>query len=139
MSVFRQPSGYVNGNTIDPAGRLISCSQGDRQVIRTEYDGIRTVLASHLDGRRLNSPNDVVVHSDGSIWFTDPPYGITSNYEGHAAKQELDGCYVYRIAPDGALMLGAGETVMGQTERFISDADCRGLYIPAPVAQAQVA
>ncbi|MGZ0148402.1 SMP-30/gluconolactonase/LRE family protein [Kribbella sp. WER1] len=101
VSVFRQPSGYVNGNTIDRAGRLISCSQGDRRVVRTEYDGSLTVLASHLDGRRLNSPNDVVERSDGSIWFTDPPYGITSNYEGYAAAQELDGCHVYRIGPDG--------------------------------------
>ncbi len=101
VSVFREPSGYVNGNTLDAQGRLISCSQGDRQVVRTEYDGPRTVLASHLDGRRLNSPNDVVVKRDGSVWFTDPPYGITSNYEGHRAEQELDGCHVYRIAPDG--------------------------------------
>ena len=109
VSVFRQPSGYVNGNTIDREGRLISCSQGERQVVRTEYDGTRTVLASHLDGRRLNSPNDVVVKRDGSVWFTDPPYGITSNYEGHAAEQELDGCHVYRIAPDGALSVVADD------------------------------
>ena len=115
VSVFRQPSGYVNGNTIDRAGRLISCSQGDRQVLRTEYDGSRTVLASHLGSsgsrRRLNSPNDVVERSDGSIWFTDPPYGITSSYEGHAAEQEIDGCHVYRIDPDGTLTVVADDFI----------------------------
>ncbi len=115
VSVFRQPSGYVNGNTIDRAGRLISCSQGDRQVVRTEYDGSRTVLASHLGSsgsrRRLNSPNDVVERSDGSIWFTDPPYGITSSYEGHAAEQEIDGCHVYRIDPDGTLTVVADDFI----------------------------
>ncbi|MEU4396704.1 SMP-30/gluconolactonase/LRE family protein [Kribbella sp. NPDC023855] len=102
VSVFRQPAGYTNGNTLDAQGRLISCEQGNRRVTRTEADGSITVLASHLDGRRLNSPNDVVVRRDGSIWFTDPPYGITSNYEGHAAEQELDGCNVYRLSPDNA-------------------------------------
>jgi len=111
VSVFRQPSGYVNGNTLDREGRLISCSQGDRQVVRTEYDGSRTVLASHLDGRRLNSPNDVVVKSDGSVWFTDPPYGITSNYEGHAAEQEIDGCHVYRVGSDGVLTVVADDFI----------------------------
>ncbi|MFG1709361.1 SMP-30/gluconolactonase/LRE family protein [Nonomuraea sp. M3C6] len=96
---FRQPSGYANGNTLDREGRLITCEQGDRRVTRTEHDGSITVIADRWEGKRLNSPNDAVVHSDGSIWFTDPPYGILSNYEGVAAEQEIDGCHVYRVDP----------------------------------------
>jgi gluconolactonase len=96
---FRQPSGYVNGNTLDREGRLISCEHGNRRVTRTEHDGSITVIADRWEGKRLNSPNDVVVRSDGSVWFTDPPYGILSNYEGHAAEQEIDGCHVYRADP----------------------------------------
>jgi gluconolactonase len=96
---FRRPSGYVNGNTRDAQGRLISCEQGNRRVTRTEHDGSITVIADRWEGRRLNSPNDAVVKSDGSIWFTDPPYGITTDYEGQRAEQEIDGCHVYRADP----------------------------------------
>ncbi|KAB8196447.1 SMP-30/gluconolactonase/LRE family protein [Nonomuraea phyllanthi] len=96
---FRQPSGYVNGNTLDREGRLISCEHGNRRVTRTEHDGSVTVIADRWQGKRFNSPNDVVVRSDGSVWFTDPPYGILSNYEGWAAEQEIDGCHVYRADP----------------------------------------
>lgn len=96
---FRSPAGYANGNTLDREGRLISCEQGPRRITRTEHDGSITVLAERWQGKRLNSPNDVVVRSDGSIWFTDPPYGILSDYEGHRADQEIDGCHVYRIDP----------------------------------------
>ncbi|GAA3316707.1 SMP-30/gluconolactonase/LRE family protein [Nonomuraea dietziae] len=96
---FRQPAGYVNGNTLDREGRLVSCEHGARRVTRTEHDGSLTVLADRWRGRRLNSPNDVVVRSDGSVWFTDPPYGIESDYEGHRAEQEIDGCHVYRADP----------------------------------------
>ncbi|MFC4012860.1 SMP-30/gluconolactonase/LRE family protein [Nonomuraea purpurea] len=96
---FRVPSGYVNGNTLDREGRLISCEQGARRVTRTEHDGSITVIADRWEGKRLNSPNDVVVRSDGSVWFTDPPYGIIGNYEGVAAEQEIDGCHVYRVDP----------------------------------------
>ncbi|MEW9550161.1 SMP-30/gluconolactonase/LRE family protein [Nonomuraea sp. NPDC050783] len=96
---FRVPSGYVNGNTLDREGRLVSCEQGGRRVTRTEPDGTVTVIADRWAGKRFNSPNDVVVRSDGSIWFTDPPYGILSNYEGVAAEQEIDGCHVYRADP----------------------------------------
>ncbi|MBT9502046.1 MAG: SMP-30/gluconolactonase/LRE family protein [Burkholderiaceae bacterium] len=99
VSVFRQPSGYANGSTVDREGRLLSCEQGGRRVVRTEHDGRLTVLADRYQGRRLNSPNDLVVKSDGSIWFTDPPYGITSNYEGIQAEQEQPGCYVFRLDP----------------------------------------
>jgi len=99
VSVFRQPSGFANGNTVDLQGRLVSCAHQNRRVTRTEHNGAITVLASHYQGRRLNSPNDVVVKSDGSIWFTDPNYGIIADYEGSRAEQEQSGCHVYRIDP----------------------------------------
>ncbi len=99
VSVFRTPAGYSNGNTVDRQGRLITCEHGNRRVTRTEHDGSLTVLASHYGGKRLNSPNDAVVKSDGSIWFTDPAYGIDSDYEGHRAESEIGGCHVYRIDP----------------------------------------
>ncbi|MBB4184709.1 SMP-30/gluconolactonase/LRE family protein [Sinorhizobium terangae] len=104
-SVFRSPSNYVNGNTRDLQGRLISCEHGGRRVTRTEYDGRITVLADSYLGKRLNSPNDVVVRSDGSIWFTDPTYGIISDYEGHKAEPEQETRNVYRIDPvSGAIV-----------------------------------
>ncbi|MCB5176522.1 SMP-30/gluconolactonase/LRE family protein [Microvirga lenta] len=99
VGIFRAPSGYSNGNTVDRQGRLVTCEHGTRRVTRTEHDGSITVLASHYQGRRLNSPNDVVVKSDGSIWFTDPAYGIDSDYEGHKAESEIGACHVYRIDP----------------------------------------
>jgi gluconolactonase len=99
VSVFRHPSGYSNGNTVDRQGRLVTCEHGNRRVTRTEHDGSITVLASQYQGRRFNSPNDVVVKSDGSIWFTDPAYGIDSDYEGHRAESEIGACHVYRIDP----------------------------------------
>lgn len=102
VSVFRQPAMNTNGHTVDLHGRLVSCEHRGRCVSRTEHDGSRTVLAAHIDGKRLNSPNDVVVKSDGSIWFTDPSYGIDSDYEGDAAPSEIGACRVYRIAPDGS-------------------------------------
>ncbi len=95
--VFRNPAGYSNGNTVDREGRLVSCEHGNRRVTRTEQDGSITVLADEYDGKPLNSPNDVVVKSDGSIWFTDPPYGIDSDYEGHKAPVEQAGNFVFRI------------------------------------------
>lgn len=103
VSTFRQPAMNTNGHTVDREGRLVSCEHRGRCVSRTEHDGSRTVLASHVDGKRLNSPNDVVVKSDGSIWFTDPSYGIDSEYEGDAAPGEIGGSHVYRIAPDGSV------------------------------------
>ncbi|MEY2443860.1 MAG: gluconolactonase [Ilumatobacteraceae bacterium] len=99
VGVFRQPAGYSNGHTLDRQGRLVSCHHGLRQVTRTEHDGSITVLADRYEGKRLNSPNDVVVRSDDSIWFTDPAYGIDSDYEGHRAESEVGGCYVYRVDP----------------------------------------
>jgi gluconolactonase len=96
VGVFRRPSHYANGNTRDRQGRLITCEHDSRRVTRTEYDGTVTVLLDRVDGKRLNSPNDVVVKSDDSIWFTDPPFGIQGDYEGHRAAQELP-ARVYRI------------------------------------------
>ena len=93
------PSNNSNGHTRDREGRLVSCEHGARRVTRTEYDGSITVLADKYKGKRLNSPNDVVVKSDGSIWFTDPPYGILSDYEGHKAESEIGNNNVYRLDP----------------------------------------
>jgi gluconolactonase len=99
VSVFRHAAGNTNGHTRDREGRLVSCSHGNRRVERTEHDGSITVLASSYNGKPLNSPNDVVVKSDGTIWFTDPAYGIESDYEGNKSPQEQPGCYVYCLDP----------------------------------------
>ena len=98
VGIFRKPSDFANGNTRDRAGRLVTCEHGTRRVTRTEHDGSITVLADHYQGKRLNSPNDIVVKSDGSIWFTDPSFGILGNYEGYKAEPELP-TNVYRIDP----------------------------------------
>ncbi len=99
VSVFRHPSNNSNGNTVDRQGRLVSCEHGARRVTRTELDGRITVIADRFKGKRFNSPNDVVVKSDGSIWFTDPSYGILYDYEGGMAPMEQDCCNVYRVDP----------------------------------------
>lgn len=100
VSVYREPSNFTNGHTRDRQGRLISCEHGTRRVTRTEVDGSITVLADRFEGRRLNSPNDVVVKSDGTIWFTDPTYGIMSDYEGYRADPEQPTRNVYRLDPE---------------------------------------
>jgi gluconolactonase len=102
MTTYRQPSNFANGHTRDRQGRLVSCEHGTRRVTRTEYDGAMTVIADGYRGKRLNSPNDVVVASDGAIWFTDPHYGIGSDYEGVRSEQELP-CNVYRVDPSGTI------------------------------------
>ena len=102
VSAFRKPSGFANGNTRDHHGRLVTCEHGNRRVTRTEYDGSITVLADRFEGRRLNSPNDVVARPDGSVWFTDPPFGIGGHYEGEPAPAELPQ-NVYRLDPSGRL------------------------------------
>ncbi len=109
VGVFRQPSQYSNGHTVDRHGRLISCEQGTRRVTRTEHDGSITVLAAEFEGKRFNSPNDVVEHSDGSIWFTDPSYGIDSDYEGYRAESEIGACHVYRVDPSGEVRIAADD------------------------------
>ena len=95
-TAFRNPSGYSNGNTFDFEGRELSCEHGGRRVVRYEYNGTVTVIADQFEGKRLNSPNDIVVHPDGGIWFTDPPYGINGDYEGYRAAKELKEA-VYRV------------------------------------------
>ncbi|MCD2173408.1 SMP-30/gluconolactonase/LRE family protein [Rhizobium sp. C4] len=99
VSTFRQPSNNCNGNTVDNLGRLVTCEHLARRVTRTEFDGSVTVLADRFEGKRFNSPNDAVVKSDGTIWFTDPSYGILSDYEGERADEEIGGCHVYRHDP----------------------------------------
>jgi gluconolactonase len=98
VTVFRSPSNYSNGNFRDRQGRLLSCEHDTRRVTRTEYDGTITILADSYQGKKFNAPNDIVTHSDGAIWFTDPGYGIMSNYEGHKANFELPTA-VYRLDP----------------------------------------
>ena len=112
LSTYRAPSNYANGHTRDRQGRLVSCEHGTRRVTRTEHDGTITVLADRFDGKPLNSPNDVVVKSDGTIWFTDPHYGIMTDYEGFRAEQELP-CNVYRIDP-----------ARGRVEAVLTDFAC---------------
>lgn len=112
ISTFRSPSNYANGHTRDRQGRLISCEHGTRRVTRTELDGSITIIADGYQGKRLNSPNDVVVKSDDSIWFTDPHYGIMTNYEGYAAEQEQP-CHVYRVDPSS-----------GAIEAVVTDFEC---------------
>lgn len=102
LTTFRNPANYTNGHTRDRQGRLVSCEHGGRRVTRTEWDGSITVLADGYQGKRFNSPNDVIVASDGAVWFTDPHYGIMTDYEGFKAAEELP-CSVYRIAPDGTV------------------------------------
>lgn len=122
VGVFRADANFSNGNTRDPQGRLVTCEHGSRRVTRTEPDGTITVIADGYDGKRLNSPNDVVVKSDGTIWFTDPPYGIMSDYEGHKGEQEQDGCYVFRADPaSGELHMVADDFVKPNGLAFSPD------------------
>ncbi|MCG8693279.1 MAG: SMP-30/gluconolactonase/LRE family protein [Minwuiales bacterium] len=128
VSVFRQPSNNTNGHTRDWQGRLISCEHGTRRVTRTEYDGSITVLADGFDGKRLNAPNDAVVHpEDGAIWFTDPGYGSHMNYEGNKAPLELP-TNVYRIdAQSGAIEVVTDE--LGKPNGLCFSPDYKQLYI----------
>jgi len=112
VSVFREPSNNSNGNTVDNQGRLVTCEHLTRRVTRTEVDGSISIIAEQCGGKRLNSPNDVVVKSDDSIWFTDPAYGIDSDNEGDRAEPEIDGCHVYRVDASGAV-----ERIIGDMTR----------------------
>ena len=121
VSVFRAPSSNSNGHTVDRQGRLVSCEHLTRRVTRTEFDGTVTVLADSVDGRRLNSPNDVVVKSDGSVWFTDPTYGILMDYEGDRADSQIGACHVYRIDPLGDVTIAADDYVKPNGLAFSPD------------------
>jgi gluconolactonase len=126
-SLFRRPSHYANGNTRDREGRLVTCEMDSRRLVRTEYDGTITVLADSFDGKRLTGPNDVVVKSDGSIWFSDNGAGIRGNYLGHKAEAELP-YRVYRIdARSGALTVAVGD--MERPNGLAFSPDERRLYV----------
>ena len=128
VSVFRTETNFTNGNTRDRQGRLVSCVHGDRCVNRTEPDGSITIIADSYNGKKLNSPNDVVVKSDGTIWFTDPNYGIMSDYEGFKADMEQDACNVFCFDPDsGSLKIVADDFVKPNGLAFSEDE--RILYI----------
>ncbi|WP_426404759.1 SMP-30/gluconolactonase/LRE family protein [Streptomyces sp. R-07] len=136
VGVFRRSAGHTNGNTLDLQGRLITCEQGNRRVTRTEHDGTVTVLADRWQGKRLNSPNDAAVKSDGSIWFSDPDFGITSDYEGYRAESEIGANNVYRIDPgSGEVRLVADEfaapngLVFSHDERQLFVSDTRAGFI----------
>ena len=110
VSVFRQPSNNSNGNAVDHQGRLVTCEHLTRSVTRTEHDGSITIIADNYQGKRFNSPNDVTLKSDGSIWFTDPPYGILFDYEGKRASSEIGACHVYRVdAATGEVTIAASD------------------------------
>ncbi len=128
VSVFRERSNNSNGNTVDNQGRLVTCEHLARRVTRTNIDGSITVIADKHSGKRLNSPNDVVAKSDDSVWFTDPAYGIDTDYEGDRAPQEIDGCYVYRA--DGKTgALSAVVTDMVRPNGLAFSPDEKYLYI----------
>ncbi|MDW4498252.1 SMP-30/gluconolactonase/LRE family protein [Sulfitobacter sp. D35] len=127
LSVFRSDSQFNNGNTRDRQGRLVGCRHGTRDVVRTEIDGRLTVLADRFEGKRLNSPNDVVVSADGAIWFTDPTYGIISNFEGFRTEPEQATRNVYRLSPEGDL--AAVVTDFAQPNGLCFSPDETRLYI----------
>jgi gluconolactonase len=127
-SIFRAPAGNTNGHTVDRKGRLVSCEHGGRRVSRTQFDGSVITLADRYKGKKLNSPNDVVVKSDGSIWFTDPTYGIDSDYEGNKSESEVGSSFVYRIDPkSGAVTVVADDFVKPNGIAFSPDE--KELYI----------
>jgi gluconolactonase len=133
VSIYREPTNYANGNTRDRQGRLITCEHEGRRVIRTEYDGAITVLCDSYNGKRLNSPNDVVVASDGAVWFTDPPFGLLSFYEGRKDTQELPHG-VYRLDPHTGAPSLVADGIPGPNGLAFSP-DERLLYIVASRAE----
>ena len=144
VSVFRQPSGFANGHCRDREGRLIGCSHRHRRITRTELDGSVTTLADRYEGRRLNSPNDVVAHSDGAIWFTDPIYGISTDYEGGKQVSERPPA-VYRLDPaTGALaivaddFLGPNGLCLSPDERLLYVAETGPQFAPDPARHIRV-
>ncbi len=133
LTHFRRPSQFANGNTRDREGRLVTCEHGARRVTRTEHDGGITVLLDQFEGKRLNSPNDVVVKSDGTIWFTDPPFGLLSDYEGERAASELKES-VYRLDPATGTATVVEDSVPGPNGLAFSP-DEKTLYLVASRAQ----
>jgi len=128
VSTFETPCGYHNGHSLDGAGRVIACEHGGRRISRLDHDGVWRGLATHFEGKHFNSPNDVVVKSDGSIWFTDPTYGIDSHYEGHAAPSEIGASNVYRLdVATGAVTAVVTDRVRPNGLAF--SADERILYV----------
>jgi gluconolactonase len=127
VTVFRQPSNNSNGNTFDFEGRQLSCEHLTRRVVRYEHDGSTTVIADSFNGKRLNSPNDVVAHRDGSYWFTDPPYG-RSLYEGRPEKRELP-TGVYRADPKGGVTLVVAEQQVPDPNGLAFSPDYKKLYV----------
>jgi gluconolactonase len=127
VAVFRNPSNHSNGNTFDPQGRQLSCEHLTRRVVRYEHDGSITVIADRFDGKRLNSPNDVAVHRDGSVWFTDPPYG-GQLYEGALFARELP-TNVYRVDPGGRVDLVIPEDQVPDPNGLTFSPDFRRLYV----------
>jgi gluconolactonase len=127
VSVFRSPSGYSNGNTFDFQGRQLSCEHGGRRVVRYEPGGTVTVIAERYQGKRLNSPNDIVVHPDGGIWFSDPMYGIAGNYEGFKADSEQP-AGVYRADPQSGQIVKMGDEFGGPNGLCFSP-DYKQMYI----------
>lgn len=127
-SVYREPSNHANGNTRDCQGRLLTCESGGRRVVRTELDGRQTVLADRYQDKRLNSPNDIVVKSDDTVWFTDPDYGILSDFTGNKAPSEIGACHVFRLDPGtGDLRSVCGDIVKPNGLAFSPDE--RVLYV----------
>jgi gluconolactonase len=149
VSVFLAPADNHNGHSVDRQGRLVSCEHRTRCISRIEHDGTRRVLADRFEGKRLNSPNDVAVKSDGSIWFSDPSYGIDSEYEGDAAPQEIGGSHVYRIDPEtGAVTAVATDFVepnglaFSPNEKLLYIADTGATHVkngPRHIRVAEVA
>jgi len=127
VTVFHQPAGYTNGNTFDFEGRLVSCSHANRRVIRYEHDGSVTAIADKVQGKPFNSPNDVIVHPDGGIWFTDPTYGIQGNYEGNQATSELKQA-VYRVDPQSRAIEKVSDQ-FGQPNGLCFSPDYKKVYI----------
>ncbi len=141
MTTFRKPCGRANGNTRDRQGRLLTCEHSGRRVVRTEYDGTITVIAERFNGKRLNSPNDIVVKSDNSIWFTDPQFGLLSYYEGEIAEAELP-MNVYRVdGKTGAMTVVARRYHRAERPCLLArreDLVCRGVArgaAPHPLLQ----
>lgn len=132
VTTFRQPSNHANGNTRDRQGRLVTCEHETRRITRTEYDGSITVLADRFEGKRFNSPNDIVVKSDGSVWFTDPVFGVNSNYESRKGTSELPQ-YVYRLDPESGDLSVAAEGLNGPNGLAFSPDESK-LYVVESLA-----